>query len=177
MSLEEILTEYRLWLMKTAWRYSNGNNKLDDLVQEGAIAIWQAHREWTPDNKVPLHTFLYNKAKWRMAQVAKRETYSGRPSQRGKNSHATAENEHSHGDLTAAIFERAEWKPEPVIAYHTPEIIAAINTLPLVQRQKVYEYFWLDMPNGNGWSWWNRKKSGARDRLRPQLEHLQDLAR
>lgn len=177
-TLEKILSEYHLWLLKTASRYTKDKGLLDDLVQEGAVAIWKAHQEWTPENRIPLHTFLYNKAKWRIGQVATRGTFTGKPSQRGQNYHTSSTVEHPID--FQVVYDYDQPAPEPpnmMMAYHTQEIVAAINTLPSQQRERIYRYFWLDEPNGRSWAWWNAKRIGARDRLRPQLEHLRDLVR
>lgn len=195
--MEQVLSEYRMWLIKTAWRYTkDSGGLLDDLVQEGAIAIWKAWQEWTPDHRVPLHTFLYNKAKWRMQQVANRGTYTGKPSQRGQNYHTSSTVERpvdfqtvtAHADTggeTSSLVDEvmrqtgklAVRQTDNLMSHHTKEIVDAINTLPVRQRENIYRYFWLDEPNGKSWAWWNAKKHGARDRLRPQLEHLRDLVR
>lgn len=178
MSLEEILTEYHLWLRQTAWRYSRDNATQEDLMQEGAIAIWENHGNWSPEMGVPLHTFLYNKAKWRMAQVAERGTFTGKPSQRGKNYHTSSQTEASYDMQTPEHF---DWPmdegSDPAMAYHTAEIVKAINTLPVSKRQRVYEVFWRDETIGPSGAWWSAKRHGARDRLRPQLEHLRDLVK
>lgn len=180
--LETTLKNYRGWLHKTASEYARDRETINDLAQEGYIAMWQAYESYVPGSSFTLSTHLMNKARWRMALVAHRESYTGMPSRKGK--HDTAHTASTKGRELAVDFSvlrefdyaAPDSMDRAMVAYHRKEIMAAINTLTPTQRRHVFNRFWLDITDRKQTSWWSRE-NGVRDRLWPQLEHLQDLVR
>src|SRR5262249_14089754 len=150
------------------------------LAQEGHIAMWKAISSYRPESGVKLSTHLMNKARWRIAEVAVRGTFTGKASQAGKK-HSAGTKKHKNTEqcvdmtLSDFDFECLDNIEEASLAYHYGEIIQAINKLPLHQREKVYNRFWGNSYDPKNSSWWHAKRIGAKDRLREQLGHLETL--
>lgn len=178
---DALLAGFTLWLLKVAWDYADDPADVQDLTQEGHIAMWRALRSYDPACGVPLPTHLMNKARWRMADVAARGTFTGKPSQAGKKHSAGTRANRNRELATDTTTSDHDVPVEPdldavITAYHHGEIMAAVNSLPLHQRKKVYDRFWRGVYDPRNGSWWYGRGYGARDRLRVLLEHLRGLS-
>lgn len=180
--VDDILSQYRGWLLKTAWEYADNVADVQDLAQEGHIAMWKHLETWREDSGVKLSTHLMNKARWRMAEVRQRGTYTGKPSQAGKkHSAGTGANrgKEQATDFGVSDFEVVSVTKEEVeaimVAYHRGEIMAALNMLKPQHREKVLDWFWRGIVDSKNRAWWDGKGYGAKYKLREQLEHLKEL--
>lgn len=164
MNLEDI----KPYLATVARRYGGD---VDDLVQEGLIAYWQAY---SSGKKNP-DSFAKKAATWRIEKVA----YGNRP--------AFGAERRSWGGATvadAAPMEALETQSAAAVdnslAYHYAEIADAVGRLPDGQRRYVLLRFWagLNTPEINkefGYAaspLWAR----AKNKLRLELAHLEDAA-
>lgn len=176
-TVEEVIEGYKLWLLKTAWEYTNNATDAYDLAQEGSIAMWKAYESHDP-SRVKLSTHLMNKARWRMAEVRQRGTFTGKPSQAGKR--------HSAGTQGNAGVERATDfgmsdhdmpnlgdHDQAILAYHHTEIMHALNRLKPGHREKIIDWFWNGKVDNKNRAWWDKN---AKLKLRVMLAHLADLA-
>lgn len=178
---DEILAGYRLWLLKVAREYTDPSN-VNDLAQEGHIAMWKALSTFDESKGVKLSTHLMNKARWRMAEVAQRGTWTGKPSAAGKKySAGTSKNKGaeecvdfgmSDFDFEGVSRDEAE---RVMIAYHHGEIMDALSTLKPDVRKKIVDWFWRGIVDSKNRSWWDGKGYGAREKLRDQLSHMKEL--
>lgn len=160
-----LLADYRNWLLKVAGSMTHGEENIQDLAQEGWIAMWRATKTYD-ESKGALPSWLTTAARMRMSNVVTRGTFLGRPEHRGK----PTVHEEPVDEIENLM--RAQLEDQIDLAYHDGEIMAAVNDLTPLQRQYVYRRFWLDesptaLANdlGNGWV-------GARPKLRERLAHL-----
>lgn len=168
MTVEDLLRQYKRYLLKIAWDYVSTAEDAQELAQEGWIAMWEAHRDWTEQKGVPLHTHIKNKARWRMTEVARRGTYTGRSSSNFSGAKKARKLEVPLESQDPATEQDVD---SILMAYHTGEIVDAINSLPPKQRQQVYDRFWRGCYDPHNANWWYR---GARGKLRERLGHLTD---
>lgn len=167
MTLDELLPEYRGWLQKVAGTMIGfGDPGLDDLVQEGYIAMWRALKSYEP-SRGSLPSWLTAKARWRMLEVV----------QRTKHVRFVELDEAPEEALAAPdLLDSLE------LAYHNGEIAEAISGLTPAQRRYVLARFWLGL-SGNEMrqlgvfaydpsALWNSKVNGARWKLQASLRHL-----
>jgi RNA polymerase sigma factor (sigma-70 family) len=185
---DAILAGYTSFIRKTAWEYSGNPEYVQDLVQEGYIAMWRALKSYDASRGVSLPTHLMNHARWRIAEVRQRGDFTGKPSQAGKK-HSAGTRKNADREVSTDLLANHDSPEDGVlfdlavyddldsvyVAYHHGEIYDAINTLPERKRQKVYERFWLGEYDPKNSAWWYAKRIGVRDLLRPQLEHLSEL--
>lgn len=170
--VDATLSAYRLWLLKTAREYVDATD-VYDLAQEGHIAMWKA-LSTCPDG-IKLSTHLMNKARWRMAEVAKRGTWTGKPSEAGRKYRPVLEPVDmgmSDFDVESVTREQAE---AVMVAYHHGEIMDALNALKPEVKTKIVDWFWRGMVDHKNRAWWDGKGYGAKHRLASQLEHLREL--
>lgn len=177
---ETTLAAYKNWLLKTAWEYSNNGDDAQDLAQEGYIAMWKAFESHDP-SRVKLSTHLMNKARWRMAEVRQRGTFTGKPTQQGKRhsvgtqANAGAERSTDFGlsDIDPASVTR-EQSEDVALVYHHAEIMEALKCIKPEHRAKVVDWFWRGIVDQKNSSWWYQN---VRPKLRERLEHLQELVK
>lgn len=179
MSDEEILRNYRGWLLKTAWDYANNAEQARDLAQEGWVAMWRALREERPAG-VKESTYLMNSARWRMKRCWERRTWTGMPDRRAEGYGGSQKRIWAHevefgidciSDLadeqvTADAAADLEWN------YHHGEIMQALNKLTPKQKEHVIRCFWMGERLSG--SWWFGPK-GIKHRLAEELSHLREL--
>lgn len=187
----DTLIKYKPFLYKQAQLLlSPGHPEVDDLVQEGYIAMWHALDTYDPSSGA-LPAWLTSKARWRMLEVVQKRSWSGQPSRRdGRNAVAVAAKvlslDVSRGDgvSLADVLPGDEGVMEDVLAaYHHGEIYQAISELTPSQRKYVHARFWQGMttnemkaeifgydPSGL----WNSAKNGARQKLADRLRMISD---
>lgn len=173
---DEELGEYLPWLRKLATGFLHpGHPALDDLVQEGYIAMWKAEKSFDP-SRGKLDFWVKVKAHRRMLSVVTDGHYTGHTGrQRSVESFPSADMD---------ILDKA---PPTLLgdiemAYHNGKIAEAIDRLTPAQRRYVYARFWLGLsgkemrdlgvfgydPSGL----WNRKDTGAKVKLQRDLHRL-----
>lgn len=169
MADDEVLAEYTHWLYATAGRLlgSFADPDLDDLVQEGYIAMWRALRSYD-ESQGALPAWLTAKAEWRMRTVASRRQ-------------PRAEDELDESLAGASLLESVD------IAYHHGEIADAISGLAPAQRRYVIARFWYGLSGQemrdlgvfryDPSSLWTRPRNGARWKLARQLSHMEGAHR
>ena len=189
MNQGDTLTGYKPWLYKTAQGLlSPQSQEVDDLVQEGYIAMWRAMKTFDPGNGA-LPAWLTSKARWRMTEVVTKGNWSGQPSrQHGRNSAATPaalslDADRGDGIALADLLPGEEAITDSVLtAYHHGEIYDAIASLTPAQRKYVYARFWHGMTTAEmkaevfGYdpsALWNSAKNGAKRKLAEQLGFYQ----
>jgi RNA polymerase sigma factor (sigma-70 family) len=162
---DDILRDYLPWLRVVAGNLIGFENPdVQDLVQEGYIAMWKAIKSFTPD-KGKLDWWLKFKAANRMKTLAIR-----RP---------LPDDELQDWSLDIAAPDLLD---QIDIAYHHGEIAAAIDRLTPQQKRYVIARFWLGL-SGNEMqqlgvftydpsALWNSKRNGARWKLQEDLAHL-----
>lgn len=182
MDRNAVLQDYRRWLYFMAYQMADSPADVDDLAQEGYIAMWRALDTFDPDRGA-LPPWLTRAAKMRMHDVVRRDVQFGQDYKRNPGS--TDGRSVSLEALAApelADFEdrTADRLAEGVaLAYHHGQIHAALQNLPESQRQYVVMRFWFGMSNpeiqplveGNVTHLWHGPK-GARARLRLALDNL-----
>ncbi len=184
-----ILPDYRRWLYRTAYDLlPAGSPHVDDLAQEGNIAMWRALGTHDPD-KGALPSWLTGAARLRMRNVALTHgQWTGHEAMRGRTEvSATSLDailDDGSGDLAALAEDTMEGIEE---AYHHGEIAQAMNALTDEQRAYVYARFWLGLDPTSRvpgtvalvaqfpvvrkrWLW--SGPNGARARLAAELAHL-----
>lgn len=181
--LDTLLEGFRGALIKMAFEVSGGRTDLvQDLAQEGHIAMWKAAQEDKPEG-VKLTTYLLNAAKWRMKRCLQRRTWLGMDDRRTEGYGGTAKRLYAEdveqGMPTDAedLCRAADDIEAFVWGYHHGEIMNAINSLTPSQREKVFRRFWQGENLTGGWWYGHTKKGipGARDILRDKLAHLAEL--
>lgn len=181
---DQIIGAYHKWLHKMANVYLDPTDERhDDLVQEGRIAMWKALQTWDPE-RVALPTWLTGAAKLRMKDVAfghGRDT--GHEALRGTQhvEPVTSIDAFEDPDVLLSAGESLEGVE---LAYHYGEIYKALEDLSPAQRRYVYARFWLGLDPtsrkpemrelvaqvpelAERWHW-----QRARERLRESLAHL-----
>lgn len=182
MQIEQILRDYNSWLYKTANSLSKDSHMVEDLVQEGRIAMWKAYNSYDPD-RGPLSPWLMFKARNRMLTSVTSDRWEGTtrvPGSLAAKIPIPVEDKYLNSESCAASESYA-------IAFHREEIIEAVNTLTPSQRRFVYSKFWLDFITSDfveefgsyssAVSNWYKgtKDKGAKLRLTESLEHLKEL--
>jgi RNA polymerase sigma factor (sigma-70 family) len=181
--MQDVLTGFRPWLYKTAQQLlSPSSPDIEDLVQEGCIAMWQAlktHKE----SSGPLTAWLTLKARYRMLEVVTKKNWSGQPSrQHGRNpvqDLVPLSLDADHGGVTLADLLPAQEVIEDILdAYHHGQIYQAVSSLSPAQREYVYARFWKCMTTAEmkaeifGYdpsALWNSPKNGAKRKLADAL--------
>lgn len=158
----------------------------DDLVQEALIAIWRATQKADAEQGGANAPFLTNAAKWRLREVAVRQTWTGHSRSRGtkgkdvlRMSPASLDKVREEwGDLLEpADFDAVDALDKVVMAYHHGEIAQAIASLPPAHRAYVMKRFWGGKSdaeiaaerrvssNQPSWEWKNKIAPALRESL------------
>ena len=189
---ETTIANYNGWLYQTASHMLDAASpNLEDLVQEGRVAMWLALASFDP-GKGSLPSWLTRKAKFRMLEVVSGRRWTGQP----KRLHGSQKIE---VPFTVSLdAERGEGitlkdslgrEPEEItraeMAYHSAEIQAAIDALSPAQRKYVLARFrdgltGTEMQEDGVFGYdpsalWTSRKNGAREKLREALAHLADM--
>jgi DNA-directed RNA polymerase specialized sigma24 family protein len=135
---DEQLAKFYHWLRKQAGNLIGFDDPgLDDLVQEGYIAMWKGLKDYDPD-RGPLVPRLQWLAKRRMQSVAygtHRET--GHEPMRGSQEPPDVL---SYDQWEEPEYYLPEHDDEP---YVEPQLMEALNDLPYAQREYVFVRFWI----------------------------------
>lgn len=174
MTPEATLEAFKPWVRTVARSYAQGDPDLtEEYAQEAWIAMWR-----TLDKK-PGSTEVHLKAdaRQRLKHCYTRGDRLGKP----RAGHST-KIEAVPVDGDARLWESLTTLPAgSELAYHTPEIVQAINELSPAKREYIYLRFWrgYDSPTLTrhfGYdpvSLWSRPGSGAKALLKKNLAHLQ----
>ena len=165
MTDDELLKDYLPWLRKVAGSMIGfGDPWVDDLVQEGYIAMWRAIRSYNPAKGVLDYWLKFNGSNRIRLLVGRRRL---------------PDEELPDWSLDIAAPDLLE---QMEIAYHHGEIAQAIDNLSPQQKKYVIARFWLGL-TGNEMvalgvftydpsALWNSKRNGARWKLEKELAHL-----
>ena len=186
----ELLRSYRGWLFHTAIELAGlkqGGQLVQDLAQEGYIAMWRALDTYEPGAGSLPH-WLTKNARWRMSEVLRRGSVFGKPEARGV--HTRPESAGAvESSLEALVEAGVDWASDVDIAamlelaYMRGRVNQALDTLSEDQRKYVRLRFWHEMsetqmyqrrevaPDVNVRGLWTGK-SGARARLENELRRL-----
>lgn len=186
--LDQILRDYHGWLYKTAISLVGSSSPyLDDLVQEGRIAMWRALETYNPKRGL-LEKRLTFKARSRMVDIVdKNRSLTGQPSRR-KGREGISE-----PDTISLDKERGEGvtlldlipSPDILVNLSTDDknkkeqdVAQALDNLTDNQRKFILAKFW---DNTNEWSMKEifgyspspKMREGAYKKLRKELAHLE----
>lgn len=177
----QILAGYRGWLYRVAFEMGARGQDLDDLAQEGYIAMWRALPGWD-QAKGSLPSWLTGAARLRMRAL--------RPGGRGREfgheaMRGSVPVQEDPTEMDSAVWGRlVEQMPDGVaLAYHQGRIWHVIGSLPLEQQQYVVLRFWYGwtateiqrvVASNVTWLWHGPR--GAKARLREALGDLRGLA-
>jgi sigma-70-like protein len=172
----EDLQRYKSWLAGVARsKYPHRESDWNDLIQEGLVAMWQAAQTYPPGSSFTLDTHMKMAGRYRIIAVAAGKATLGKPSTKGSfkipSEIATDLAAPEMESLTPMILDPCDGRE---MAYHSQEIMEAIQELPPLMGRRVIERFWNDHYEGKHATWWTARGHGARDRLRVRLAHLQD---
>lgn len=187
----DTLKGFRPWLYKTAYGLlSPGSPEIDDLVQEGYIAMWRAMDTFKADSGA-LTSWLTSKAKYRMLEVVHRRNWTGQPPRLHGSTPAKPPNmlsldaDRGDGVTLADILPADEEVMDAVlVAYHHGEIHKAISMLTPRQRKYVFARFWYRMTTAEmkneifGYdpsALWNSSRNGAKHKLAGKLSSQKEM--
>lgn len=197
---DEILIRYESWLQKAARSIAGSSSPhLEDLVQEGRLALWHALSTYDPDRgKLP--SWLVYKARYRMYEVLQGKPWTGQPPRfHGKQgiqepAHVVSLDASPRQTADGGAQEPLSATVPPPrdtpddtesaeLAYHDDELCAALARLTPQQQRYVTARFWEGMTTAEmkaevfGYdpsALWNAKGNGAKRKLRESLAHLED---
>lgn len=179
-----VVESFRRWIYAMAYTITASHPAdLDDVAQEGAIAIWRAVHTYDP-TKGSLASWVTTAAKQRMRNVVGRGQWTGHEPVRG------------FEEAERVLYDPADIEGDPEtlldgmeLAYHHGEIMMAIASLPPAQQRYVIARFWGGVdPLGRTASDAQARRAepvltrsylwkgagAARDRLARALSHLDD---
>lgn len=152
ITVDELLPRFRKWLYAVAYGIGADPLHIDDIVQEGYIAMWRALK--THDaGKGTVTTWITNAARMRMLDMLKRGRPLGHDARRGV---VTVEDRVTPDSLDqlmedggAEVASLSHHVLDDIVsAYHRGAIVKAINDLPALQRRYVVLRFWAGMDTG-----------------------------
>lgn len=202
LSVAELIEQHDKWLASTARFLLPANDPdVEDLEQEGRIAMWKAvgshdpsrgHPERDTTGGGPLTMWMRANARWRMKEVRSNRCWTGhdsstRPTLGGHAPRITSVHYLSelfdNQDAMANLLEAADLMQGVEMAYHRGEIAEAMSSLSPRQREYVYLRFWQGYNTGDltrhfGYDpttgMWSGKEA-ARGKLRRELAHLSSV--
>lgn len=157
----ELTTDHLKWVKRyvnTVRSPSTPNIDLEDLAQEGWLAMWQALEKAKRDGREINEAYLKQAARWRILTLLK-----------GRFPDIPVE--------PAELPDSVIFQPDRDLESHREEILAAVRDLPEKQQEYVYLRFWLGKSTktemaGYATSLWYNPKTGAKASLRGKLAHL-----
>lgn len=176
-----VLGDYRRWLLAVANRMvgGQGEDRVQNLAQEGYIAMWRALDSYDPERGA-LASWLVKAAEMRMADVVRRGVDFGQIGKRNPGTEDGLRGERSWEVLAPVEMEDVEakiaiWLQDGLaLAYHRGEIQRAIGRLTKDEQRYVVLRFWHGKTNpeiephveGNVVHIWRTAKGKLRDELR-----------
>lgn len=151
--IEQVLPDYRAWLRKVASGILGPTHEaLDDLVQEGYIAMWRAVETFDPD-QAPADFWIKRSAHQRMLLVVRRHmSWTGLPDRRTDGGHGGNVPDRPVLSFAALNEHQIDYDPQDIMAgdaiekaalgYHDGEILWALNQLAPREREYVVRRFW-----------------------------------
>lgn len=189
--LAQTLGDYQAWLHAQARALlPAGSPDVEDLVQEGYIAMWRALGSYDPARGA-LPAWLVRKARGRMAECVTRKRWTGQPAMRhGRNPVERPQTvsldapQTEDGATLADLLGGPDCTETVSTAYHHGEIAEALDRLTPRQREYVQARFWDGLAGRElaavfGYdpsALWNSPRNGARRKLAVPLAHLAELA-
>lgn len=175
---DEILERYRRWIFKVANEMCGSKPWLiDDLAQEGHIAMWKALKTFD-ESKGTLPHWLTKCARWRMGEVLRRrELWTGTDNQRGhERFDPPIAVDPQSATYIDAITDGAEIIDKVLSRYHDGDISRALDELTEQQRDYVIRRFWNDESYTDLFMHFRKNPSDlwktAKPKLAKELAHL-----
>lgn len=173
----ELLSSLKQYTLYVANRLTQdaSNISVQDLAQDGWLAMWQATRSWNGTGQ--LDGWMKAKMQWAMLQKV----------QRRKPQEVLFDTGVSESDQEDSIMVKLAASEDIdvlLMSYHEGEILQALNALTPKQRQYVVRRFWLgqcgrELREALGTKYidslWHQKKHGARYKLARALSHLVEV--
>lgn len=163
-TVEQFIVASRPFLLGvlTGWGLRSTDERFDDVLQEGRIALWRSYEALAGEPQ--RIRFARNTAKQRMSGIAFRKGVPTQPVQepgkddRGRERSLVRRYEptpaFSHDELLDAGLDSLLWANNPLegveLAYHHGEIADAIAALTPGQQRYVYARFWCGMDPSDG---------------------------
>lgn len=184
------LRNYRSWLHAVAMDMVGlraGGQLVQDLAQEGYIAMWRALESYDP-SRGSLPHWLTKSAKWRMADVLERGSTFGKEAARGVHTRPESIGA-TEGSLDAMTDAGIDWASDDDVAamlelaYMRGTVHRALESLTADQQKYVRLRFWHELsetqmyqrrlfePHVNVRGLWTGK-SGAKAKLEAELRRL-----
>lgn len=194
--VDTTLKAYEKWLYRLAYDFTHDETRVDDLVQEGRIAMWRALETWVPE-RVALPTWLTGAARMRMKDLAWGHGQpTGHEEMRGRKqvdeTSLDAIVEVQEGGEDSLDWLAIDALSDVEIAYHHGEIERAMDSLSPTQREYVFLRFWGNLDPASRhphtkalmaqypvmkkrWLWsGSARQVGAKQMLAEALGHLVD---
>lgn len=188
---EGVLADYHRWLFAVARDLAWTPSDVDDIAQEGRIAMWRALRTFEGD-KGSLPSWLTTAARMRMRDVARGRPSTGHEAVRAHNEPAVAVSLDSMEEEGEAerVFNLIDTYDYVETAYHKGVIAKALETLSVKQREYVLLRFFAGLETtsmapatmalraqypvlGRRDLWSNTHGTGAKQRLAEALRELE----
>ena len=173
IDVENTLKNYEGWLRQQALTISPSGDQVEDLMQEGRIAMWQSLSRYDPE-KGSLASYLTTAAYYRMGSCLKEHRWTGSQKLSTKFVHRVPA-----VPLNEVPTEEVPFPSSADISYHEKEIRESINQLSPRQRQYIEGRFYTDLPSKDNIShgvWDGTNTSvGAKAILRNKLKHLEEM--
>lgn len=169
-NVEEILKDYDGWLKHQARIISPSGDQVEDLVQEGRIAMWQALDKYDP-SRGSLSSYLVTVAYFRMGKVLKKNNWTG--SSRASTNHVVKVGE-PYSNLEE-LSGMVAYLPDNIeLAYHHKEIQKSIEELSPKQQEYAVGKFWngtkqRELPSHGVWD------GHGKETLKNKLKHLEGI--
>lgn len=171
------------WLKGYAGRIARQQKAFDydDLMQEGLVAMWRAHRERDHSNPGSMDSYLIQAAKWKILNLLDGKSLTGgrassQRSNKGEKKLRWHEAESAYDHRTMADWDQVAITDPLLEAVGGTGISArvadALSKLTPTQHERIYRKFWLDEVVYTSGRWWYDPKCGARAILREELADL-----
>lgn len=162
----ELTTDHLKWVKRyinTVRSPGTPNIDLEDLAQEGWLAMWQALEKAKRDGREINEAYLKQAARWAVLNTLnpQRNRWPDIPLE------------------PAELPDSVTYQPDKDLEGHREEILAAVRDLPEKQREYVYLRFWAGKStktemSGYSTSLWYNPRTGAKATLKDKLGHLAD---
>jgi RNA polymerase sigma factor (sigma-70 family) len=198
MDVNSLLRDFKPWLYKEAYRWasvygrnSRDNDYIEDLAQEGWVAMWRSGQSFDPENEkgLTLRQCVLADARSRIKLCAARGDSLGQGKEFSEHKTQARVPQSAIKHVPDLGIESVDQDPDIVaalavgesldfvaLAYHEGEIMKAINELSSKQRDVVYLRFWCGMTqqeinaayNVDSYAVWH----AAKQVLKVKLSHL-----